>query len=395
MMEDKDRHPLSFPALALSMATGGPPAIALSLLLVDISASFNTSIGVMSQISTISSFMSILMALFMGILSVKYSYKRLLLTGLSLICVSMIGSGLSPSYTFMFLVYSLTGIGYSMVYPMTTTYIARFYPVEKRTDAIGKLIAGRSISSMIAPVVIGAVVSWSNWRWGFLGYGLPLVIFSFFLVYIGIPEARLETTTGGDINFLDGLRNVASKGSAVACIFSGVLAITPFTAISVFNGSYLRQHFLLPMSTVSMLMPLYAIFVTVGLLSSGRIVSKFGLKRIVVFTSMFEATAYLLYFALGLPLVFSLVFSSLGAFMTGVRLSSSNSLNLEQVPMFRGTMMSLNAAASGLGGVIGASVGGYMLMQYGYWGLGSIVSLLGFVAAVIYHMKVKTHESEM
>ena len=395
MKDPIERHALSFPALALSMATGGPPAIALSLLLVDISASFNTSIGVMGQVSTISSFMGILMALFMGVLTVKYSYKRLLLTGLSFICISMIGSGLSPSYSFMFLVYSLTGIGYSMVAPMTTTYIARFYPVEKRTEAIGKLIAGRSIASMFAPVVIGAVVSWSNWRWGFLGYSLPLVVLSFILVYVGIPEARLETTTGHDLSLLDGIRNVASQGSAVACIISGVLAITPFTAISVFNGSYLRQHFLLPMGTVSMLMPLYAIFVTIGLLSSGRIVSKLGLKRIVVFTTFLEALAYLIYFAAGLPLMFALVFSSFGALMTGIRLSTSNSLNLEQVPLFRGTMMSLNAAASGLGGVIGASVGGYLLMQFGYWGLGLIVSLMGFIATVIYHMKVKTHESEM
>lgn len=395
MNDKEERHPLSFPALALSMATGGPPAIALSLLLVDISASFNTSIGVMGQVSTVSSFMSIFMALIMGVLSVKYCYKRLLLSGLMLICVSMIGSGLSPSYQFMFVIYSLTGIGYSMVYPMTTTYIARFYPVEKRTDAIGKLIAGRSIASMIAPIIIGAVVSRSNWRWGFLGYSLPLVVLSIVLVFIGIPQARLESKTGGDIKFLDGLRNVAANRSATACIISGVLAITPFTAISVFNGSYLRQHFLLPMETVSMLMPLYAVFVTIGLLTSGRLVSRLGLKRIVVFTTFFEALAYLVYFAVGLPLIFALVFSSFGALMTGIRISTSNSLNLEQVPRFRGTMMSMNAAASGLGGVIGASVGGYLLMQIGYWGLGLIVSLLGFVATVIYHMKVKTHESEM
>ncbi len=156
------------------------------------------------------------------------------------------------------------------------------------------------------------------------------------------------------------------------------MGITPFIAISVFNGSYLRQIFSLSVETVSQLMPLTAISVTFGLLASNKLTEKLGLKRVVYLSTLVSAIAYLVYFGAGLGLVPSVVFSShLGAALTGVRLASSGALGLLQEKTYRGSMMSLSTAAQSLGGMLGALIGGFALSKYGYFGLGFVTSVLG------------------
>ena len=64
--------------------------------------------------------------------------------------------------------------------------------------------------------------------------------------------------------------------------------------------------------------------------------------------------------------------------------SVAQSLNLEQVPEFRGIMMSLNSASGGLGGALGAGIGGFALLTFGYGMSGLILGALGVVSALIY-----------
>lgn len=52
----------------------------------------------------------------------------------------------------------------------------------------------------------------------------------------------------------------------------------------------------------------------------------------------------------------------------------------------RGTMMSVSAAATGLGQLICASFGGFLLLQYGYNALGVGLGIAGILAALIFHL---------
>lgn len=369
------------------MATGGPPMVALSLLMIDIAESLNVPVATLGQISSFSSFLSIIMAIIMGVLSVRYSHKILLSIGLVLICASIIGTSLSTSYTSILVLYSLLGIGYSMVSPMVTTYIGQLYPPKGRTEVMGRLISVRSIVSFLAPLITGYVLARSNWRIAYSSFNIALTVVSLILVYTSIPKGNDQQT--GNPNQLAGIAAVLRNSSASAFLLAAALGITPFMAIQVFNGSYLRQSYGLSIGTVSQLMPLTAISVTFGLLVSNRLVEKLGLKKVVYLSTLVSSLAYLVYFGAELSLVPSVLFSLIGALLTGVRLASSGALGLLQEKNYRGSMMSLSTAAQSLGGVLGALVGGYALSKFGYLGLGFATSLLGIVAFVIYIVWVK------
>ena len=361
--------------------------VAMSLLMIEIAESLNVPVATLGQISSFSSFLSIIMAIIMGVLSVRYSHKILLSTGLVLICASIIGTSLSTSYTSILVLYSLLGIGYSMVSPMVTTYIGQLYPPEGRTEVMGRLISVRSIVSFLAPLITGYVLARSNWRIAYFSFNIALTVVSLIRVYISIPRGNDQQT--GNPDQLAGIAAVLRNSSASAFLLAAALGITPFMAIQVFNGSYLRQGFGLSIGTVSQLMPLTAISVTFGLLVSNRLVEKIGLKKVVYISTLVSSLAYLVYFGAGLSLVPSVLFSLIGALLTGVRLASSGALGLLQETNYRGSMMSLSTAAQSLGGVLGALVGGYALSKFGYLGLGFATSLLGIVAFVIYIVWVK------
>ncbi len=364
-----------------------PPMVAMSLLMIDIAESLNVPVATLGQITSFSSFLSIIMAIIMGVLSVRYSHKILLSTGLVLICASIIGTSLSTSYTSILVLYSLLGIGYIMVSPMVTTYIGQLYPPEGRTEVMGRLISVRSIVSFLAPLITGYVLARSIWRIAYSSFNIALTMISLILVYTSIPRGTDQQT--GNPDQLAGISAVLRNSSTSAFLLAAVLGITPFMAIQVFNGSYLRQSFGLSIGTVSQLMPLTAISVTFGLLVSNRLDVKIGLKKVVYLSTLVSSLAYLVYFGAGLSLVPSVLFSLIGALLTGVRLASSGALGLLQEKNYRGSMISLSTAAQSLGGVLGALVGGYALSKFGYLGLGFATSLLGIVAFVIYIVWVK------
>ena len=117
--EEKSGGRFLLPALATARFALAPPAITSGLLLVDIASTFDQSIGVMGQMRTTASTLSMIAALIVAVVSVRIRHKPLLLTGLSFIGVSALGCYYAPNYTMMLLAYSLVGVGASMVGPIT------------------------------------------------------------------------------------------------------------------------------------------------------------------------------------------------------------------------------------------------------------------------------------
>lgn len=66
-------------------------------------------------------------------------------------------------------------------------------------------------------------------------------------------------------------------------------------------------------------------------------------------------------------------------------LSASVSLTLEQVPKFRGTMMSIHGVFLAIGGALASIIGGITIDLFSYQTLGLIVGLLSIVSAMVYH----------
>ena len=379
---------LFFPSLVMSRFATTPPGIVLSFLLIEIGLTFGLSVGVTGQVGTARSIAGVVSSLLMGILSVRFKHKSLLITGLLLFSVSILGCSLASNFVLLLVFYGLIGLGGAMVMPMTTTLVAEHLPLQKRASALGLLMATLSVSYLIGSQVIRFISNLGGWRLSFLVYALPFPLLSLLLVFKGLPsESESKQTSLSKGRFIDGFKGVLSNRSANACLVSNVLSSAAWQGILLYGISFYRQQFLVSKGIASYLMICASISYTLGALISSRFVNKFGRKP-VTSISAFMAGIFIFSFTIVPHLWISLALNLTGCLFAGIRVTAYSSLTIEQVPKFRGTMMSISAASANMGSALGSGLGGLALLLYNYEAVGPSLGLLGLASAIIVYLIV-------
>jgi predicted MFS family arabinose efflux permease len=379
---------LFLPSLVLSRFATTPPSIVLSFLLIEIGLTFGLPVGVTGQVGTARSIAGVVSALLMGMLSVRFKHKSLLITGLLLFSVSILGCSLAPNFILLLIFYVLIGLGGAMVMPMTTTLVAKHLPLQKRASALGLLMATLSVSYLIGSQVIRFISDIGGWRLAFLVYALPFPLLSILLIFKGLPsESESELTSTSKGSLADGFKGVLSNRSAIACLLSNALSSAAWQGILLYGISFYRQHFLVSKGIASYIMIGASMSYTLGALISSRLVNNLGRKP-VTSVSAFMAGIFIFSFTIVPNLWISLALNLVGCLFAGMRVTAYSSLTIEQVPEFRGTMMSISAASANMGSALGSGLGGLALLLYNYEAVGPSLGFLGLASAIIVHLIV-------
>jgi len=377
---------LFLPSLAMSNFATGPLGVLIGLLLIDIALTFEVSVGVAGQINTISYIVSVIFALLMGILSVRFKHKSLLIIGLLCVSGSGLGCFLASSFNLMLIFYSLSGVGTAMVFPMAITLVGKHLPLERRGNAVGWIIAAGSLSYVIGAPVISFIANIGGWRLALLGLVIPVSLAGLFLALIGLPStSRKQQLTINKSTYLRSFKGVLLNISATACLVGNVLRTASFVAVVLYGISFFRQRFLVSTDFASTIIIGAALCYTLGSLVAGRLVNRFGRKSLTVLTALL-AGIFIVSFVYLSDLWLSLALNFLATWFSGMASSAANSLTLEQVPKSRGTMMSINSAALSLGNAIGSALGGLVLVLFNYEAMGSALGAMGIVAAIIFYL---------
>ena len=137
-----------------------------------------------------------------------------------------------------------------------------------------------------------------------------------------------------------------------------------------------------PKGWASLILSGLALGFIVSALLGGRLVNRFGRKPITVFSFLMVGVLSIFYMNAPFYWLSMAIFLTMGV-MSGVRRNASQSLALEQVPSYRGSMMALNTAANNLGSILGAGIGGAVLLRSGYPLIGVVLGILGVLAALV------------
>ncbi len=379
---------LALPSLLISQFAIGCPSLLVGLLLIDIGITFGLSVGVSGQLNTFSAFISFIASLLMGVLSTRNSSKTLLLTGTTLFILGTFGCAFASQFSILSLFYALAGFGISMIMPMISTIVAELYELKKRATIIGYTMASGALSFVIGSPIIIYIASLGGWRSPFLYFILPTALLSAGLSVKGLPSSTQSLKSSSyNKSFLESFREILTKRSAMACLFGTALSAACWQAIVFYSVSFLRQRFLLSSDFSSLFIVFGALSYTVGSLVSGWVVNKFGRKTVTVISSVL-AGVFTIWFLNVSSLWESISLAFLGSLFSGVRASSSSSLSLEQIPKYRGVIMSLSSATGNIGIALGSSLGGFTLLWYNYEMLGLSLGVIGILAAIIYQLFV-------
>jgi len=271
---------------------------------------------------------------------------------------------------------------------MSFTLVGSYFPLDERANAIGWIIAGMSFSYLVGAPIIGFISGFGGWRLAFIGYVLPISLLGLFFAFVGLPpESNSQHNAMGRRQYLEGFMRVFSNRSAIACLVATSLSVAAYQAMVFYGPSFFRQRFLMSTGLTSLMILGSSIIFITGTRLSGRFANRFGKKPLVVSTALLAGIFIVSY--TNLPsLWLSLAARFLGSFFTGLMYTASSSLTLEQVPRFRGTMMSINSAAHSIGADIGSGVGGFVLLLYDYGAIGASLGAMMVAASIIFYIIV-------
>ncbi len=376
---------LLLPTLVIaSFATGSMTALS-SLLLVDIGNTFGTQVALTGQINTAYSVAALIFALTTSILSIQFKHKSLLLTGLLLTTASSLGCFFASDLITMTLFYSLSGAGIAMVSPLAVVMVAEHFPIKKRPNAIGCIIASKAMVYVIGLPIISVMSGVDGWHFPLLFFVTPMVAISLLVALCGLPTTVKNPPTHVDKTaILTSFKDVLTKKSTAACLTGDILLSAAFVAVYFFGISFIREQFQGSRDLGAVIFTGAMLCFVFGSLSSGLLVNSLGRKAATVLTAFFSGI-FTLSYAIIPNLWFSVAAILVASCFFGMASSSANNLIVEQAPTARGTMMSLDYALINVGAAIGTIVGGMALLSFGYTALGIALGTMSIAAAAIFH----------
>jgi len=386
MSEEKPgkRLPGRFFVSSLALASYAEQNLDLlvGLLLLDIAATFQVTVGLASQIVTFSRIAAIVTGLAMGALSVRFRHKSLLLVGLLVLIIGMTGSMLAPNLTVLQVFYPLDGVGTVIISSMALALIGAFLPLERRPRAIGWLVAASSLAWVIGSPLVGFIAGFGGWQ-AVLGWlMIPISIAGLAFVFVFVPSTPKKLSMPQGIGvYVQNFRKVFRNKSASACL-GGVVFAAFLQSWAVYAMTFYRASFLLPLGSASWIIFGATVFLALGGVVGGRLVSKIGRKNLIVsavFLRSVIIAAMVFIPILWVVVVIDFANTAFG----GMSMNAFHSLNLEQIPESRGTMMSMAAMFSSLGAALGVAVGGTVLDWLGFQVLAPAFAAAGITSVII------------
>ncbi len=364
------------------------------IFLLDVTATFFGSpnpvaIVTTGQLVTISSVVSVVFAILLGFLSVRYSHKRLLLMGSFSVTLGILGCFFAQDFLFMQFFFPIEGIGTATIGAMVFALVGEFLVVSKRPRAIGWILAGGSLSAIVGSLVVSLFFSGaSGWRSFLLWFALPISLLSFVAAYFGVPSVPQKPKIIGKEAYFSSFKRVFLKKSAAACLIGVMFRQAGFVWSVVYSATFFRTQFGLSLSSVALIgLVSGALFVLANVIG-GHLVHRIGRKRQLVATLVISSPALMLVaFVPNLWVV--LVLRWAGRFIYGMSFPANTSLLLEQAPRDRGTMMSMSTIFVTFGMGLGTALGGASLILSGWTGLILTFAAMQLIAAAVFFFLTK------
>ncbi len=373
--------------LGLSALSAYLVTVAFQVLMIDVAASFQVQVGTAGMAASVGSISGITFGLLLAVVSMRYNHKLLLLGGLACTILGALGYYFAPTFPLLLASNIGVGAGIAIVSAMAYSIIGDFYPLEKRGKAVGVIVAFTTLAFVIGSPATGLLAAYLDWRTVTIALTLPVALTSLVSAAFVIPKRQQSKAVIEKKQFWLGCKQAFTCVSAVAALSVTVFLCTE-GAIGYYSVSFFRDQFDLSVGWGSSFILFGSLAGAVGGAIAGLLVNRVGRKNLGTITFVL-ASMLTLVFTFMPTVELSGAAGILRFWFAAMASTAGGSLILEQLPKFRSTMMSLNAAFMNIGILLASLLGGLMLNSYGYQAVGLALGSLGLVGVAIWVALVK------
>lgn len=308
-----------------------------------------------------------ILGVFLAPLGDRFGYRVMLIAGMFCLALGTIATGVLPLYGVLVVTLFLTGLGKAIFDPAIQAFAGKHVPYERRGMVIGVMEIAWAGSAVIGIPVAGFLIEKGGWRAPFLVIGI-LSLLALLMIVLLVPAETPDRETVGKTRdmalFWKGLRR--NRPVQGALIFITLISMANDNIFVVY-GFWLSDAFGLSVLALGIGTMVIGGAEIGGETLTALFADKLGLTR-AVSIGLIASTISFLTLLLPAPNLFVALGMLFFVFISfEFSLVTSISLCTELTPATRASMMSAFYAASGLGRVAGAMMGGWS------WAMGGLM----------------------
>ncbi len=334
-----------------------------------------TSLIAVNQATTI-------LGVFVGPIADYFGFQVIMLTGLGILAAGMLAASLFPYYGVVLLALFCAGLGKALFDPAVQSYVSELVPFQRRGRAIGILESAWAGSTLISIPLLAVFIKYFGWKapfWVLCGTGLCSIV-----ILYSFPSQKKKTVirTHATTDFLKTLLQLVKQRPAL-----GMLGFSFFAGLASDNlfmvyGAWLEHAFALNIVAIGFGTSVIGIAELLGESLTATLADKFSLKRSLLVGLTLSTVSYGILPLLGRTLPLALGSLFLVFLSNEFTIVVSLSLCTELLPESRATMMPGFLAASGLGRISGAVIGGMVWLRSGIFA-NSVVAVVASSLALV------------
>jgi DHA1 family inner membrane transport protein len=201
-----------------------------------------------------------------AVLSARLSRRTLLVALMALFALANGLSALAPTYGWMLAFRFLSGLPHGAYFGIATLVAASLVPAEERTQAVGRVLLGLTVATIIGVPLANWLGQAVGWRWAFVVV-MALALTCAVMVWIFAPADR-PAATASPLRELGALRNLQvwlTLGIG-AIGFGGLFAVYTYLGSTLVDVTHVSPKYLplvlagfgVGMTASNLLVPRYA-----------------------------------------------------------------------------------------------------------------------------------------
>ncbi|HVW67357.1 MAG TPA: MFS transporter [Steroidobacteraceae bacterium] len=199
-----------------------------------------------------------------AVLSARMARRSLLILLMSVFAVANGLSALAPTYHWMLLFRFLSGLPHGAYFGIAALVAASLVPIERRTQAVGRVLLGLTVATIIGVPLANWLGQAVGWRWGF---ALVAFLAALTATLVALLAPRDQVASGaGPLRELGALR----KGQVWLTLATGAIGFGGLFAVYTYLASTLMAVTGVSAATVPFALAAFGIGMTAGNLIAPR-----------------------------------------------------------------------------------------------------------------------------